>query len=367
MHHAHHEVHVRNDNGRLIAAILMLGLLAAAGYALQHTISCFLLSWVIAYLLDPLVVHMEERGLKRIYALALLYAVLGLLTIFFFTFMVPKLTMGWNSFIGDLPLYMQKIKLIVMEWKSRLPDRYGSDEIQWLLDKLSANIDAAAENAGTKFYGFATRIFFNIFNVVLSPILVFFMLYYKEIVVATLAAWIPERQREIILAIGREVNSSIGGYLRGQVVVSIIVGLMASLALFFMDIPHPIFCGIFAGAASILPFIGVIIAVLPALFFTWFNSQAIGSLAKTGLAFAVIYFLEGYIIKPLVFKKSMNLNPLVTIIIVMALGELLGFWGILLALPVASAIKITWGHIQRGDFSDHGRITHHPPDSEEDA
>ena len=350
MHHSHHEVHVRNDYGRLIATILLLGLLAASGYALQHTISCFLLSWVIAYLLDPLLVRAEERGLKRVYALGLLYAILGVLTIFFFTFMVPKLTIGWNGFVIDLPLYIQKIKLIVMEWKSRLPDRYGSDEIQWLLDKLSANIDAAAENAGTKIYGFGTRIFFNIFNIVLSPILVFFMLYYKEIVIETLSSWIPLRHREIVLGIGQEVNSSIGGYLRGQVIVSIIVGLLSSLALYFMDTPHPIFCGVFAGIASILPFIGVFIAVLPALFFTWFKFQALAAVAKTCLAFAVIYFLEGYIIKPVVFKKAMNLNPLITIIIVMALGELIGFWGILLALPVASAIKIAWGHALKGDF-----------------
>jgi putative permease len=73
-------------------------------------------------------------------------------------------------------------------------------------------------------------------------------------------------------------------------------------------------------------------------------------LIKTAIAFGVIYFLEGYIVKPLVFKKSMNLNPLVTIIMVMALGELLGFWGILLALPIAAAIKITWGHAIKGDF-----------------
>jgi putative permease len=74
-------------------------------------------------------------------------------------------------------------------------------------------------------------------------------------------------------------------------------------------------------------------------------------LIKTAIAFAVIYFLEGYIVKPLVFKRSMDLNPLVTIIMVMALGELLGFWGILLALPIAAAVKITWGHAIKGDFS----------------
>ena len=67
------------------------------------------------------------------------------------------------------------------------------------------------------------------------------MLYYKQNVIAALASWIPEQRRSIILGIGQEVNSSIGGYLRGQVVVSIIVAILASLALAVMQIPHPFF------------------------------------------------------------------------------------------------------------------------------
>ena len=350
MEHIHHAHTPRNDYGRFIATILLFCLLAGAGYALQHTISCFLLSWVIAYLLDPLLVSAERRGMKRLYALGLLYVVLTILTVFILTFIVPALTISWNSFVLDLPAYIQKLKQIALEWKTRLPDRYGSDEIQWLIDKASANIDTAAEKAGFWAYNFGTRIFFNLFNIVLSPILVFFMLYYKQIVIETIVSWLPDGRRGQILDIAHEVNISIGGYLRGQVMVSIIVALLATIALFALGIPHPVFCGIFAGAASILPFIGVIIATLPALFFAWFKFQSAAMLGQTTLAFALIYFFEGYVIKPLVFKESMNLNPLVTIIMVMALGETLGFWGILLALPIASAIKITWGHFVRGDF-----------------
>lgn len=344
-----HGVH-RSDYGGLIAVILLLCLLAAAGYALQHTISCFLLSWIIAYLLDPLVMRVEERGIRRTRALLLLYAIIGILSIFFLAIMVPKLTMGWDGFVRDLPLYIQKIKQIAMAWKSKVPDRYGSEEIQWLIDKASDNIDSAAQKGGVMAYSFGSRIFFNVFNIILSPILVFFMLYYKQTIIDTLKSWLPEQSRGVIIAIGLEVNSSIGGYLRGQVIVSIIVALLSTMALLILDIPHPIFCGIFAGAASVLPFIGVIIATLPALFFAWFKYQSIAILSQTGFAFALIYFLEGYIIKPLIFKESMNLNPLMTIVMVMALGELLGFWGILLALPIAAAIKITWGHYLKGDF-----------------
>jgi putative permease len=346
----HHSAH-RSDYGKLIAAILLLCLVAAAGYALQHTISCFLLSWIIAYLLDPLVMRAEKHGIKRIRALVLLYGIIGVLSIFFIAIIVPKLTMGWDGFVRDLPLYMQKIKQIALEWKSRIPDRYGSEEIQWLIDKASDNIDAATQKAGVMAYSFGSRIFFNIFNIVLSPILVFFMLYYKHTIIETLKTLLPAQNSAIIIDIGLEVNSSIGGYLRGQVIVSIIVALLSTVALLILDIQHPIFCGIFAGAASILPFIGVVIATLPALFFAWFKYQTIAALAKTAIAFGVIYFLEGYIIKPLIFKESMNLNPLMTIIMVMALGELLGFWGILLALPIAAAIKITWDHAIKGDFA----------------
>ena len=342
--------HSRNNYGGLIAAILLLCLLAAAGYALQHTISCLLLSWVIAYLLDPILVKAGQAGVKRVYALILVYIVLSILTVFFMTFMVPMLTINWGNFVRDLPLYILKIKQLAMEWKDRLPLQHGSAEIQWLIDTFSANVDKAAENAGIMVYSFGTRIFFNIFNIVLSPILVFFMLYYKRIIMQTVSSWLPDHRRDILTGIGNEVNSSIGGYLRGQVIVSIIVSVLASAALYLIDIPQPLFCGIFAGAASILPFIGVIIAVLPALFFAWFKYQTVAVLIKISAVFGVIYFLEGYIVKPLVFKKSMNLNPLVTIIMVMALGELLGFWGILLALPIASAMKIAWGHFINGDF-----------------
>jgi putative permease len=344
-----HGVH-RSDYGKLIAAILLLCLVAAAGYALRHTISCFLLSWIIAYLLDPLLMRAEKHGIRRLRALVLLYCVISVLGVFFLAIIVPKLTMGWDAFIRDLPLYIQKIKQIALDWKSRVPDRYVSEEIQWLIDKTSDGIDTTARKTGGMAYSFGTRIIFNLFNIVLSPILVFFMLYYKQTIKETAKTLLPAQHSAIIIDIGREVNSSTGGYLRGQVIVSIIVAVLSTIVLLVLDVPHPIFCGIFAGAASVLPFIGVIIATLPALFFAWFKYQTLASLTQVGIAFGSIYFLEGYIIKPLIFKESMNLNPLMTIIMVMALGELLGFWGIMLALPIAAAIKITWGHAIKGDF-----------------
>jgi len=109
--------------------------------------------------------------------------------------------------------------------------------------------------------------------------------------------------------------------------------------------------GLFAGAASVLPFIGVILATISPLFFAYLKFQNGVIILKIIGVFAVIYFLEGYLVKPLVFKESMNLNPLMTVIVVMAFGEMMGFWGIILAIPIAAALKILSIHWRRGDFS----------------
>jgi putative permease len=193
---------------------------------------------------------------------------------------------------------------------------------------------------------------FNIFNLVLSPILVCFMLFYKGQIKKTLTAWLPRRRRAVLLAIGNEVDVSIGGYLRGQLIVSFIVAVLSSIALFWLDVDYALFNGLFAGMASVLPFIGVIIATVPALFFAYLKFKTGLVLVKVVVTFGAIYFLEGYLVKPLVFKRSMDLNPLLTIITVMALGELFGFWGILLAIPVAAAAKIITVSLERGDFRD---------------
>lgn len=338
--------HHRNGNVRLIAAIVLGAVLILAGYGLRHTISCFLLSFVIAYLMEPLIVLLESKRFKRVHAITLIYLVMGVITIFCLMFLLPMLTINWSNLLQNLPQYLQQLKLLLADWQSRLPTHYGTEEIRWLTDKLTGNLDTMLQTVSSWFYDFIGGVVFNVFNIILSPILVFFMLYYKWPIIDTLKSWIPPQYQALVLTISHEVNDSIGGYVRGQALVSIMVALTLIPALYLLDIPNPILCALFAGAASVLPFIGVILAMLLA----WLKFGTSAILFKVLLVFSIIYFLEGYLVKPLIFKKSMDLNPLLSIIMVMAFGELMGFWGVVLALPLTAAIKIAWEHWLSGDF-----------------
>jgi putative permease len=339
---------------RAIVVILVAAVLCMAGFAIQHTVSSFLLSFVIAYLLDPVVAFLERRGTRRLHAIIFLYAVLGILSFFFLAYFIPFVTMRWESLLRDLPRYLQKGKEMALEWQGRMQPSRGGEEWRWLIDTATGSLDTVTGTAGSWFYAFAGKMAFNIFNLILAPILVFFMLIYKHEAIEGITSWIPLKWRPPVLALGTEINESIGGYIRGQLIVSIIVAVLSAAALFMLDVDYAVLNGIFAGLASILPFVGVILATIPPLFFALVKFQSGLMLFKVVAAFAVIYFLEGYLVKPLVFKKSMDLNPLVTIIVVMAFGELLGFWGILLAIPITAACKIVLLHLRRGDFAIQG-------------
>jgi putative permease len=339
---------------RTIAFILLAVVLGWVGYAISNTLSTFILSFVIAYLIDPLVVILERRGMRRVYGIITLYLVLGVVSLFVVTIVLPFIGLKWAELLQGLPGYLQKGREMAEALKGSLLHAVGGEGWSWLIDTVTGQAESMVEKIGAGAYAAAASVVFNIFNLIVAPILVFFMLFYKHQVAEGIVACIPVSRRGMVITLGHEINASIGGYIRGQMVVSLIVALLSIAALLFLDIDYPVLNGIFAGLSSILPFVGVIIATIPPLFFAYVKFHNPFALGQVLLAFVLIYFVEGYVIKPLVFKKAMEMNPLTTIIAVMACGELLGFWGILFAIPLAAATRITLDHVRRGDFQSEG-------------
>ena len=332
------------------ALVALAAVLAGVGFAISHTLSTFILAFVFAYLLDPLVVLMERRGVSRLVGILLLYLLLATLAFFTVIVVFPFVAMRWQAFLTDLPSHLQKGHELVEVFKSRLFPTRVNTEWGWLLETVAVQAESAAEKIGSGAYAAAASVMFNVFNLILAPILVFFMLYNKRRAAEGLVACVPPLRRQTFVDLAHEINASIGGYLRGQLIISVIVAILSIVALLLLDIDYPVLNGIFAGLASILPFIGVIIATIPPLFFAYVKFQSLVAIGQVLTVFAVIYFIEGYVIKPLVFKKAMEMNPLTTIIAVMACGEIMGFWGILFAIPLAAASRIVINHLQKGDF-----------------
>lgn len=321
--------------GALLAAIVV------AGYLVAHTFSALLTSLILAYLLNPLLKYLEKRGFDRFTALCLLYGIGALLAFFSSFLFLPYFAHQIDALVGALPLYLKNIQLWLDDCKVALAGYYGGEEGIWIIGRIEAYLATITGKLTNLGYQQITKLFFALFNIILSPILVFFMLLYKQHAKDFVSRAFHHRERQHLLDLGREINRSLERFLLGMLCDCLIVGILTAVALSMIGVEFPVLNGLFAGFASIVPFLGVLIAMIP---------PALIGYAKTGDAWlipkvAAIYFvinviIEGNLIKPLVMKHTLKLNPLAVIFAVMAMGELLGFWGIVLAIPTAAVVKI---------------------------
>jgi len=331
-----------HDRSRIAwALVIALGVLIGAGYFLTHTFSAILTSLVLAYLINPVLKYLERRGFDRITALVLLYGIAALAALMASIAFIPYLGHQFDAFAGALPSYIKTLQAGVEQWRTSLSGYYGGDEGAWLLEKTEeamAHLNEAVSGLG---FHQLKKILFAAFNLVLAPILVFFMLLYKENAKDFIKRLVHHRERQHLLELGREINRSLEKFLVGMFFDCLIVGILTSAALAFLGVEFPVLNGMFAGFASIVPFLGALIAVIPPALIGYAKSGDLWIIPKVCAAFFLInVIIEGNLVKPLVMRHTLRLNPLGVIFAVMALGEMLGFWGIVLAIPAAAVVKI---------------------------
>ena len=321
-----------------------------AGYFLRHTFSALLTALIIAYFFNPLLKYLEKRGFDRFTALALLYGIALTAGLFISFLLIPYFLHQTEGLTNSLPRYLQNIKSAIEDWKLRMAPYYAGDEGAWLLEQAEEYVALAARDISGTGYKQLMGLFFGAFDLVLAPILVFMILYYKEFFKEIIYRMIPTSERSHLTELGRKINRSLERFILGMVLDCLMVGALTAAALYFLGIEFPLLNGLFAGFASIVPFLGVMVAVIPAAFIGYAKSGDLLVIPKVCAAYFVIFvIIEGNLIKPLVMRRTLRLNPLAVIFAVMAMGELLGFWGIVLAIPLAAVVKICAGAYKKGN------------------
>jgi predicted PurR-regulated permease PerM len=323
------------------ALVFALVALLGAGYFLTHTFSALLTSLVLAYLINPLLNYVEKRGFDRITSLVLLYAIAALVAFVASFALIPYLGHQIDAFTTALPVYIRTLQGGLERWRFALSGYYGGEEGAWLLEKTEQAMNQLNEALSGIGYQQVKKVLFAAFNLVLSPIMVFFMLLYKESAKDFIKRMFHHRERQHLLELGRDINHTLERFLVGMFFDCLIVGILTSVALALLGIEFPVLNGMFAGFASIVPFLGAVVSVIPPALIGYAKSGDLWIIPKVcGVYFLINVIIEGNLVKPLVMRHTLRLNPLGVIFAVMALGELLGFWGIVLAIPAAAVVKI---------------------------
>ena len=314
-------------------------------WLLAPVLTPFVLAAMLGWLGDPLVDRLQARGRSRDFAVGLVFTGMTLLVLLALVLLVPTIERQVLTLWESLPAYRDWLMLTALPW---LEARTKLEITQWLdLSHLFELIRSNWERAGgvaTTLLGYLSRSGFALLtlvaNVALLPVLTYFFLRDWDVLVERVAALVPRDHLGTASRLARESSDILGAFLRGQFLVMLILGVMYGLGLWAVGLDLGILIGIVAGLFTFIPYLGpasgIILGVIAALVQYGDWPHVAGVLAVFGIG----QVIESYWLTPKLVGDRIGLHPVAVIFAVMAGGQLFGFLGMLLALPLAAVINV---------------------------
>ena len=290
---------------------------------------------VIASALEPGITFLVKRGLHRLLSVILLYVSISVAfsgTLFFF---VPLVLTDASNFLQNLPATLAQINLTDLT-HGLIPAGTGSDALSsaGLLSNLSNTITDTTGGVFTT----ASAFFGGLTSFLLIVVFSFYFSVQETGVDDFLSIVTPARHEEYVLGLWKRSQDKIGKWMYGQLILGVLVAAFLFPCLTLMGIPHALLLSLLAGVFELIPVFGQIIAMVPAVVIGFTTGGATGALLVAGL-YVVVQQFEAHLIYPLVVKKVVGIPPIVVILALLFGFKLVGFLGVLLSVPIASAIQ----------------------------
>lgn len=325
----------------ILALLLLLGLLVVLVFG--KMLAPVLASIVIAYLLEGLVRTIVRRGAPRLSAVILVFLFFLAFVVFLLFGVTPLLWSQAVSLARELPAYINQGQQLLLQ----LPQHYPFVSEQQVAEVLQV-IRSQSLGWGQSIFTYSLTSLPGMITilvyVVLLPLLVFFFLKDKEILLRWLNGLLPA-QRQLAVQVWSEVDVQLGNYVRGKFWELLIVGLVSSIAFVLLGLKYALLLGVLVGLSVIVPYVGAAVVTIPVMLIAWFQWGWGAEFAWLVLAYTVIQVLDGNVLVPLLFAEVVNLHPVAIIVSVLLFGGLWGFWGVFFAIPLGalvSAILRAW-------------------------
>lgn len=332
--------------------IWALGLVLIGGWLvwlLSPILMPFVVSALFAYLGDPLVDRLEARGLKRTPAVSVVFSVLFALLALLLLLLIPRLESQLSLLMDKLPGYLEWLRANLMpRLQALLPGDATTFDLKLVQQTLSEHWRAAGGLLTTLWSsvsGSGLAVVGWLANLVLIPVLTFYLLRDWDHLVAGVYALLPRPSAPALAGLAREADEMLGAFLRGQLLVMFALGVIYTTGLWLVGLDFALLIGMFAGIVSFVPYLGLIVGIVIAGIASVLQSQGFGDVPWVIVVFVAGQLLEGTVLTPRLVGERIGLHPVAVIFAVMAGGQLYGFFGILLALPVASVAMVLIRHL----------------------
>jgi predicted PurR-regulated permease PerM len=316
-------------------------------YLLSPILAPFLAAAVLAYIFNPLVTRMSRRMPRTLAVSIALLIIAGVILVLLLVLM-PLVTKQVKTIVTQFPQFIDWIKLHL----GPLVQQHFGVELDTALIK-----DWLTEHA-QDVQGFAVKFLPTlksgglallglIGNLVLTPLVLFFFMRDWDRMLARAAELIPRRWHHRVSGLLKEIDSVLGEFLRGQLLVMLLMAIFYTVALWFVGLDYALSVGLLAGCLTFVPYLGVISGALLATLTGLLQFGDMTHLAWIWVVFVIGNVLEGSVFVPWLVGDRIGLHPVAVIFALLAFGQLFGFTGILMALPASAALLVWLRHVRR--------------------
>ena len=316
-------------------------------YFLLPVLTPFFIALLFAYMGDPLVDRLETK-MSRGISVLIVFSVLSAVVISLFFILLPMVENQLSKFINALPRYLDWVQNSILPW---LAANVGVTSADLGFEEIKASIQAhwtKASGVATGLIGTVSQSGMAVIgwlaNLVLIPVLTFYLLRDWDILVGRIRELIPRKYEKKTVQLATESDSVLSAFLRGQLLVMLALGMVYSVGLWMVGLDFSLLIGLLAGVVSFVPYLGFVVGAGVASIAALVQFQDIFYLLPIIAVFGFAQLLESFLLTPYLVGDRIGLHPVVVIFAVLAGGQLFGFMGILLALPVAAVAMVMLRH-----------------------
>ncbi len=328
--------------GPLAAVLGALGLL----YALRSALTPIFLALGIAYLLDPLVDRFEARRVPRGAAITLVFSLIGVGAALFLLLVLPGVVQEVAHYIGELPGILDGLRRTLAPqltaWGIPVPQdaEHALAQLGMEPAELAQRVAEPLEALVRSVLGGTVSLLGGLASAVVVPMLAFYLLYDFDRFLEGARDLVPPKIRPWMLEITAEIDAVLGQFVRGQLLVMLAMGALYAVAYALVGIRLAVPIGMVAGLLAFIPYVGSGSALAMGLLMCVLHWEGWTQPVLVVVAYAVCQTLEGFVIVPRIVGDKVGLPAVWVIVSLMVGGDLFGFLGVLLALPVAAVLKI---------------------------
>ena len=319
------------------AALFLLIIASILLYFVGSTITPIFVSILVAYLLNGVMTLFEQKDYSNRLSFYFTFAIF-LIFYFFILLSLPYVTGQIASLINELPAIVAFVENLLNDLAFRYPNFFTTEQVEEIFASSASFIPSIAEQVLIQLNTGFSAIMNALVFLILIPILVFFFLKDKSEMLSYFTYFLPNK-RSLLSQIWSDLNIQLFGYVRGKALEMLIVGSITTIAFLILGVNYSIILGILVGMSVLIPLFGAILVTIPVVAIGLFQWGLDTSFYIFLITYFLIQILDGNVLFPLLMGNEVNLHPVLIILSILVFGGIWGFWGLLLAVPIATLIR----------------------------